>query len=252
MTCGILAQAPCRAVSAPMTTIILSSGKRRANVVSSVRFPRLSRLILAALAALVLWAVFDLRGPCSHDLRAFQPDEVGSLDAAMWRSYYDHRQLRLFSQLATLLRTQYGLPLLRSYVVAFHAARAAVVFQRGRTRADYEHALPDLRSFYGAIDRVSLQHFDVERAARLELEWWIIHRERAAHAPGDLPRALAELQSAIYHEPADRFVEHARERADAMLRRDAAAGRREEPDWAEIDRELKHSWTLLWAAVNHR
>jgi hypothetical protein len=35
----------------------------------------------------------------------------------MWKSYYAHERLALFGELATLLRHQYGLPVLRSHVV---------------------------------------------------------------------------------------------------------------------------------------
>jgi hypothetical protein len=154
--------------------------------------------------------------------------------------------------MATLLRRQYDLPALRSYVVAYHAARAAAVFQRGQTHSDYEKALPEVVKFYEGIRRVSLEPFDVERAARLELVWWIVHRERASHPREDLDRNLAELQAELYHLPAERVMEHARLRAEAMLIRDRAAenGTPTREQWSEIDRLLRSSWRSLWEAVN--
>jgi hypothetical protein len=170
----------------------------------------------------------------------------------MWKSYYAHERLSLFGELATLLRRQYDLPMLRSYVVAFHAARGAAVFQKGQKHSDYEKALPDVREFYGAIRRVSSEPFDIERAARLELDWWIVHRERAAHPREDLDRNLAELQGELYHLPTDRVMEHARLRAEAMLIRDRAAesGTPSGEQWAEIERLLRSSWRSLWEVVN--
>ena len=125
----------------------------------------------------------------------------------MWKSYYAHERLPLFSQLATLLRRQYGLPILRSYVVAYHAARGAVVFQRGQAHADYERALPEIIAFYSGIRRVSSEDFDVQQAARRELDWWIIHRERESHPTGDLDRSLAALQAELYHLREDQLTE---------------------------------------------
>src|SRR5215813_11247470 len=125
--------------------------------------------IAAVLVGVAGWAALDLYGPRSHDLRDFQPDEVGRLETAMWRSYYEKANLRLFGQLATLLREQYDLPVLRSHVVAFHAARAAALFHRGHNRSEYGRALPDLQDFYSAIAKVAVQRFHVQRAARLEL-----------------------------------------------------------------------------------
>src|SRR5439155_880956 len=83
-------------------------------------------------------------------------------------------------------------PLIRSNSTAYYAANAAFVFKQGKQRADYEKALPDLLKFYSEIRKLSDIPFDVDRAARLELEWWIIHRQRAQHAPGDLDKAKAE------------------------------------------------------------
>ena len=206
-----------------------------------------TRVAAIAVAAVVAWAAWDLYAPRSHDLRDFQPDEVGRLETAMWKSYYDRERLRLFGQLATLLRRQYGLPPLRSYVVAYHAARAAAIFQGGHERADYEKALPEVVAFYAAIRRVATEPFEVRRAARLELDWWIVHRERALHPREDLDRSLAALQAELYHLQEERLMEHARLRADAMLLRDSG-----DAHWAEIDRLLHASWRALWVTVNAR
>jgi hypothetical protein len=202
--------------------------------------------------ALLLWAGVDLYVPRSTNIRQFDPAEVGRIETDMWRSYYDRKPFQLFLQLAELMRLQYHFPLLRSNVVAYHAAKAAFVFKDGHNRTDYEKALPYLVDFYTAVREVSGAPFDVDRAARLELEWWIIHRERKSHPRGDLDRSLAELPAEIYRLPARRFMEHARLRAEAMLLRDARAdaGGVSEADWARIEELLKASWQSLWKTAN--
>lgn len=209
------------------------------------------KIVLALALAILAWVIFDLYGPRSARLKEFDADEVGRLETAMWRSYYEKRRVRLFNQLSELLRTQYNMPLIRSNKVAYTAASAAFVFQRGKRRPDYEKALPDLIEFYSAIRKMSDIPFDVNRAAKLELEWWIIHRERASHAPVDLERALAALQAEIYGVPVDGLQEHGRLRAEAMTIRDtkAEAGGVTEEDWAKIDKILRASWRSLAAAV---
>lgn len=209
-------------------------------------------LALAATTAILAWIAVDLWGPRSRDIRNFDPNAVGRLETAMWRSYYDREKLRLFTQLAELMRIQYRLPFLRSNIAAYQAARAAFVFKDGLNRADYEKALPNLVRFYTAIRRVSNKSFDAERAARLELEWWIIHRERTSHRPVDLGRALADLPAEVYGVPAERLIVHARLRAGAILTRDAKAqaGGLTEEDWARIEELLISSWQSLWKAVN--
>ncbi|HWQ36774.1 MAG TPA: hypothetical protein VNQ79_28335 [Blastocatellia bacterium] len=218
--------------------------------------PRRARKILLSIIAVIVvfaaWAAFDLFGPRATSLRQFDANEVARLETAMWRSYYDKQRLLLFRELAELMRTQYRLPYFRSNAVAFQAAKAAFVFKEGHGRSDYEKALPNLVKFYRAIHQVGDVNFNVERAAKLELEWWIIHRERKKYGREALERALAELPAEIYQIPADRLMEHARLRAEAMLIRDdkAEAGGVSEADWQRIDELLHASWQSLYKTVN--
>lgn len=209
------------------------------------------RVVVIVLVLLICGVLYDLYYPRTTQMREFNPDEVARLETAMWRSYYDKQRLQLFNQLAELLRLQYGLSQLKSNQVAYYGANAAFVFKQGQQRSDYEKALPDLLKFYGAIRKMSDIPFDVDRAARLELDWWIIHRQRDQHAPGDLAKALAELQAEIYHVPVDRVLEHGRLRAEAMTLRDTQAekGGVTEADWTRINELLKESWGSLAKAV---
>lgn len=209
-------------------------------------------IILALLVGLMAWVGYDLFAPRQTSLREFDAKEVARLETAMWRSYYDKERLALFGQLAELLRKQYRLPLWRSNAVAYQAAKAAFVFKGGRGRSDYEQALPNLVNYYSAIRQVSDIAFDVDRVAKLELEWWIIHRERNKYSRADLDRSLAELPAAIYQMPVEKFAEHARLRAEAMVLRDTKAeqGGVTEADWQKIDELLQASWQSLHQAVN--
>src|SRR5207249_7820067 len=215
------------------------------------RKKRFLAIVALLLTALTGWVAYDLYAPRTAHMREFDPDEVARLETAMWRSYYDKQRLRLFNELSELLRTQYHMPLIRSNSTAYYAANAAFVFKQGKQRADYEKALPDLLNFYIEIRKLSDIPFDVDRAARLELEWWIIHRQRAQHAPGDLDKALAELQAEIYQVPIERVMEHGRLRAEAMTIRDTKAEHSgvTEADWARINELLKESWRSLAKAV---
>jgi hypothetical protein len=218
---------------------------------NGVELRRWPIVMMCAVGLLAAWVIRDLSVPVRASLRQFDAHAVGRLETEMWRSYYDHRRLRLFGEVAELLRTQYHQPFWRSNVGAWHAARAAVVFQRGHNRRDYELALPDLEAFYRLIRAGSDMPFDVHKAARLELEWWIVHRERGLAHPDELERALAALQAEIYREPAALFAAHAKARADAMLLRDARSksGGVSEADWARISKLLDQSWTSLRTAV---
>jgi len=200
------------------------------------------------------WIAFDLYTPHKVDIRDFDPDEVARLDTAMWRSYYSRERVKLYSQLTELLEKQYKLNFWRRQLIAFRAAKATFVFKDGKSRADYEKALPDLEKFYSEIRDISTTDFDARQAARLELEWWIVHRERRKYQEGDLANALAETASAVYKLPKEAFLEHGRLRAEAMNIRDRQAeeGGVSEADWQKIDELLHQSWRSLHAAVNQK
>ena len=208
-------------------------------------------------AAVVLagagWAAGRIaRGPARVDIRQFDPDEVARLERAMWRAYYDRRRLELFWKLVALLRRQFRLPPGRSLALAYLAARAAAVFQVGRDHADYQRALPYLARYYAAILTVSETPFDVAEVARLELDWWIVHREAADHPPEYLERALAGLAAELYQVPAERLAVHAERRAEAMTLRDQRArepGGVAEADWERIEAVLRLAWRSLAAEI---
>src|SRR5215813_4545242 len=109
---------------------------------------RLKWVFLILTFSFAIWVVIDLYAPRHTKMREFNADEVGRLEVAMWRSYYQKERIKLFNQMTELLRTQYNLPLVRSNTVAYQAAKAAFVFKDGHSRADYEKALPYLVSFY--------------------------------------------------------------------------------------------------------
>jgi hypothetical protein len=230
----------------------MSSAQQLINKQKPRRRSRVKWAILAIIAIAIAWLGYDLYGPRSTKLREFDPNEVARLETDMWRSYYARERVKLFNQLAELLRKQYHMPFATSNTIAYQAAKAAFVFKEGKNREDYEKALPYLIKYYQAIHDGADIDFNVERAAKLELEWWIVHRQRARHELGDLDRALAELPAEIYRMPADRFMEHARLRAEAMTIRDrrAEAEGVSEEDWKKIEELLRASWQSLWKAVN--
>ncbi len=206
------------------------------------------RATFAGLAALVAVAgALDLWAPVHSDIRVFDAAEVARLDTDMWRSYYDRKPLVLFVQLGELMRRQFHFPWLRSYVVAAHAARAAFVFKQGASHADYARALPDLRAYFGAIRTISTTPFDVERASQLELQWWIVHRERSRRHPAQLDQAVADAAAALYEVPAARLEVYGHERSVAMTIRDSTqeTGGVSEQNWADIRRHLDVGWAAL-------
>lgn len=221
----------------------------RQTSVESNRRNSILRLTLGGFLLLIGWITIDLNLRPKHSLREFDPAEVARLDADMWRSYYERKPLKLFSQLAELMRSQYGAPFWQSWLLAGYAGRAAFVFKDGSSRADYARALPHLRNFYTGINRLADKPFDVEKVADMELEWWIIRREKAQFSPADWERILADEAAEFYHLPTQRFATHARWRVRAMLLRDSLGEEITERDWQRIRVLLGASWRALYTNV---
>jgi hypothetical protein len=211
------------------------------------------RLVLKfLLVILAVWIAFDLFVPHHSSFKKYDSNVVAKLETDMWRSYYERKPFQLFWQLTKLLRTQYHLPFLKSNYVSYEATRAAFVFKKGHNRNDYEKALPYLVKYYRSIRNAGDVPFSVERAAKLELEWWIVHRERNQHPPSDLVNALADIQSELYQAPAQKFTEHADYRAQAMTLRDdlAEKGDVSDKDWQRINDLLVISWKSHHETLN--
>lgn len=208
-----------------------------------------------ALVALLIWIIVDLFVPRQNSIRQFDPKEVAQLEMDMWRSYYDKKPLLLFWQLAGGLRSQFHAPFWRSFELAFRATKAAFVFKQGKSRAEYEKTLPGLITYYEAIQELAIEQFDIRNVAKLELEWWIVHRQRERYSYADLANALIQTSAALYTQPAASFNHYGQLRAEAMRLCDEA-GRRPggatEADWQRINQELGRAWSALHQAVGDR
>jgi hypothetical protein len=163
------------------------------------------KYLLLVLLVLMVWISLDWYWPVKTSIRQFNPVTVADLDTKMWRSYYAKERVKMFFQLAELLRSQYDAPFWRSNIIAFHAAKAAFVFKEGQNQNDYEKAMPSLKKYYTQIHRLSEEDFNIDEAARTELEWWIVHRDKKQYNYKDLEKALQNNAAAIYSKPDSLF-----------------------------------------------
>jgi hypothetical protein len=75
-----------------------------------------------------------------------------------------------------------------------------------------------MQRFYQFIKGVHGEDFDVNRAAKLELKWWIAHRKLFGNAQNDeLVQALAELYAEAYGVDVTKVQPAASLRAQGML-----------------------------------
>jgi hypothetical protein len=151
-----------------------------------------------------------------------------------------------------LSRAQFGFSPLDSTRIALFAARAAKAFQPTRSRAAAAAAMPQLVVYYELLRPAAPNAFDVDAAARLELDWWQARRE--AVAPADYGVAIAKVAAMTYGRPADdpAMLRSGILRAEAMALRDARGQGITDSDWREIESRLLRAYELLKAGIGSR
>jgi hypothetical protein len=197
--------------------------------------------------------------------RSFDPRRVGHLECDTWVRYYRREWLAFLRSAVLLVRHAFGLSWPAALVGAWLVLRA------NQHWAPYPDNRPDaarqcMRRFYALVARHSHEPFDVAEAARLEVEWWRIHREHQHDAsarsldgerpePADAPlvQALARLYGHVYGVPQVAVTPAAAERALAMRLSDGWVAAGCDPASPLLPREraaLVRSYAALLAAVH--
>ena len=166
----------------------------------------------------------------------------------MWRSYYEHHFVTLVKDLYVLSRDEYGFSPADSIAIAWYAGRAARVFQPTRTREEAQQALPLLEKYFAALRGHSGETFDVKQAARIELDWWQLRREKSL--PAEYGEVIAKTTTVVFQ--ADNADVHRAGllRAEMMTYRDERRdGRMRDADWVFIEQNLARSYKALLAGI---
>lgn len=197
------------------------------------------------------------RHPRRHPLRTFDPVRLGNAEADAWVAYYRHEWARFLRAAIAMVRTGFALSRPRSVQGAWYVLRGNQLWAPFPDN-DAAGAREQMRRFYTLVSRIHHETYDIDEAARLEIEWWRVHRELqhrdaypAATEEG-LVDALAALYAHVYAVPVGSVREAAVGRAKAMAVSDAwvAAGR--DPGSPALDEEraaLIRGYAALRAAV---
>ncbi|HKT00429.1 MAG TPA: hypothetical protein VJT31_12920 [Rugosimonospora sp.] len=186
-------------------------------------------------------------------MRDFDPVRLGGHETGAWVNYYRRRWLAVLGDAVGMVRTGFGMSWPNTLLGAWYVLRGNQLWAPVPDN-DPDGARQAMRKFYALVVRATGESFDVDEAARLEVEWWRVHRDRQ-HGPSTLDNltdAVAALYAHVYRVPAGSVREAARHRAVAMDISDrwVAAGRDPaSPDIAAERAELIEGYRLLRAAV---
>jgi hypothetical protein len=188
--------------------------------------------------------------------RAFDPRRVGSLETDAWVTYYRREWLRFLRAAIGLTRHTFGLPWHETLYGSWLVLRANQLWAPFPDN-DADGARRTMERFYALLKRRHGEAFDPATAARLEVEWWRVHREHqhAEQDDGDGPLvdALAALYAYVYEAPETDVRGAAEQRALAMRYSDQWVGEGRDLASPLVEQEraaLVRSYAALLAGVH--
>ncbi len=183
--------------------------------------------------------------------RAFDPLKVARYERDSWVAYYRKRWLTLLRVFVGLLHYAFGLPFLQTLHVAYLATRALIAFAPKEN--DITLAETYMGRFFEFLKQIFNRDYDAAVVARLEVNWWVVHRRFAGQSDtSELVRALMMAYAAEYGVEPAAVREAAYYRAQAMLHSDRWVDEGcdiTSPLLAQEEEELHRSYTALHAAI---
>ena len=185
-------------------------------------------------------------------LRRFDPRRLAHYEKENYVAYYQKNWLRLLQVSVGMIKEAFGFSFLQAVYGAYLVARGEIAFAPFPDN-DIPRAEAYMRRFYQFLKQTHGETFDVQRAAKLEVNWWIIHRRLFANPENDdLVEALAALYAESYGVDVARVRPAAQQRALGMLYSDqwVRAGKSlESPLLAQEEEALFQSYVLLKQAI---
>src|SRR5512147_807593 len=152
-----------------------------------------------------------------NGLLQFDPYKLGRYEKDNYVAYYQKDWLKLLRASVGMVKEAFGLSLPQAIYGAYLVARAEIAFAPFPNN-HVPLAVAYSARFYRFVQRIHHLDLDVERIARLEVNWWSIHRKLFGQPESqELVEAVAELYAAIYKSPSAGFYDAANHRAQGML-----------------------------------
>ena len=158
------------------------------------------------------------RGRTPRSMRSFDPRRLGAAECDGWVGYYRRRWLLVLGAAVRMVRVGFGMPWPHTLYGAWLVLRANQLWAPVPDN-DPDGARRTMRRFYALAARTSGEPFDVDEAARREVQWWRVHRHLQRDAPDEdqkpLVDALTDLYAHVYGVAPDTVRPAAAERAAA-------------------------------------
>jgi len=183
------------------------------------------------------------------NLKNFNPKKVAKTETQMWQAYYRHNFFKLFILLLRLTHGEFQLSYFRTFKMAYYGAFAAISFRVNRGKENKKLILKKLTKLFKDISDCSLHKFDYQKAARLELDWWLIDRYPKLYKT-TRREALSDAMSTMWNINSKKLEKYAEYRAQAMELQDEAEKDNKEADWDKVNSLLLISFQSLYDSIN--
>jgi hypothetical protein len=182
----------------------------------------------------------------------FNPHKVAYYEKAGWEAYYDRDWLRAFKLMVALNREEFHMSLFTALSGALDIVRASIAFAPLENN-DIAKATEHLRRYYEKAGRSVKIKTDAATLARLEMDYWVVHRDLALERikQNDLENlepmieALTDLHAALFGISRDSARRSAELRALAAKAVDRITGRYSKDvsdDWKQVESYLQQAY----------
>lgn len=152
-----------------------------------------------------------------NPIRNFDPGKVAHYEKENYVAYYRKEWLKLFRVSVAMVQEAFALSWLQAVYAAYLVARAEMAAAPFPDN-DIPRAEAFMQRFYRFIKNVHREDFDPARAARLDVDWWVIHRRLFGKVENqELVEALKRLYEEVYGADLEKFKDAAYYRALGML-----------------------------------
>lgn len=152
-----------------------------------------------------------------NPIRKLDPRKLAHYEKENYVAYYQKDWLKLLRVSVGMVKESSGLSWPQAIYGAYLVARAEIAFAPFPNN-DIPLAEAYVSRFYQFIKDIHREDFDVARVAKLEVNWWSVHRKLFGNAENqELVDALACLYEEAYGVESAKFKEAAHQRALGML-----------------------------------
>jgi len=133
--------------------------------------------------------------------------------------------------------------------LAYYSAWAAADYRINKKNLNKQRVIKNVTKYYKLISDNATETFDYREAAKLEVNWWEIHR-RSYENNFELEDSLARTAAVIYNVDPKLLLEYAHFRAEAMILPAHVSDKENPTNWRQVQKLVEQAWKSLHEAVN--